>query len=108
MDALNLAMVFAGNLLLATAGTLAFAFVVKLLSGFFNVVSERAVVWCVTLGFVLGKARLAEWKAAEPFGPDEAQGFGLSIGSLLALLLLWWFLYRRHRQEQTMRYGERS
>lgn len=83
------------TMFLAFLSTLFCAFVVRLACQIIDVASERTVIWCVTLGWVIGRSRGARigWQ----FGPDEAQLIGNLIGAVLALLLLWWYLYGRNR-----------
>lgn len=79
--------------------TLVLGFLVRFACTFFDVENERTVVWCVTLGFVLGRGAKFRLEAGDPFIAEKAAALGFTIGPLLGLWLLWWWLYRRNRHE---------
>lgn len=80
--------------------TLLIALVTKWACQIVDVVSERTVIWCIALGYVLGKGGNGSTIGIDlgaPLPPEQANVIGRGLGYLLALLLLWWFLYRRNR-----------
>ncbi len=83
------------------------SFACWLVRGGFDVVSQRTVVWCIALGFVLGKCEGTSIAVSlsKPIPMEDANAIGKGLGYLLALLLLWYFMYYRNRG---LGYGERA
>lgn len=102
-DALGFILVTA---LFTCLGTLFIGMLATFACRFVDVVSERTVVWCIALGFVVGKAEGTSIAVSlsKPLPIEDANAIGKGLGYLLALLLLWWFLYHRNRNEDD---GER-
>lgn len=85
------------SLVLAFASTLIIGAITRYAAGFFGSDRDsRVAAFCVALGYAIG-----HFSYAGPATGEDLPAIGAAVGSIAALLVVWFWLLRRSSDEPT-------